>query len=306
MTSSSTIQYLQQEEINKKLWDDCIRKADNGLIYARSFYLETMCDHWDALVWNNYQVVMPLPWRRKAGIQYLYQPFLTPQLGIIGCGITKELTQEFLISVPGKFRFWEINLNKDNFFDLPQFPLKRKHNYFLSLEQSYQRIEQGYNQNLKRNIKKAKNRNCVYSEEVPLKEVLGPALKQFSRYTRFSKKEANRFQLVVEGLLKEDKARLAGVYQNKVLCAACVFLFDHRTAYYILATTTAQGKTTGASHFLLDQFIKGQAGKIQVLDFAGSDVASVAFFYESFGAQSYSYGTLRTNNLPPWIKWIKG
>ncbi len=37
---------------------------------------------WDALVLDDYQAVMPLTWRSKFGIRYLYQPAFTQQTGI--------------------------------------------------------------------------------------------------------------------------------------------------------------------------------------------------------------------------------
>src|SRR5690348_11211121 len=118
MSSTDTIQYLKNDQINKQLWDECIDKTDNGLIYAYSFYLDQMADNWDALVLNNYEAVMPLPWRKKFGIYYLYQPFLTAQLGLFGNAISGELLQKFLQAIPSKFRLWEFSLNHQNLFSL--------------------------------------------------------------------------------------------------------------------------------------------------------------------------------------------
>ena len=52
------------------------RIFDNGLIYAYSFYLDTMAKHWDAFILNDYEAVMPLTWNKKYGITYYYtSPF---------------------------------------------------------------------------------------------------------------------------------------------------------------------------------------------------------------------------------------
>ncbi|HEU0112812.1 MAG TPA: hypothetical protein VFQ73_18195, partial [Flavisolibacter sp.] len=67
MTETIRIQYYPGKSINKQAWDKCISNASNGLIYACSTYLDTMSDNWDALVLNNYEAVMPLPWRKKYG-----------------------------------------------------------------------------------------------------------------------------------------------------------------------------------------------------------------------------------------------
>ena len=83
--------YKQRKEIDEAKWDKCISKASNGLIYAYSYYLDGMADNWDALVLNDYEVVMPLPWRKKFGFYYLYQPAFTAQLGLFGRDINKEL-----------------------------------------------------------------------------------------------------------------------------------------------------------------------------------------------------------------------
>ena len=58
------IRYLQRDEINTRSWDRCIEAADNGLIYAYTHYLDVMARHWDALVYKDYEAVMPLTWNR--------------------------------------------------------------------------------------------------------------------------------------------------------------------------------------------------------------------------------------------------
>ena len=76
------IAYLTYQQINKSKWDDCINKSINKLIYAESFYLDTITENWDAIVLNDYEAVMPLIWKKKFGIKYLYQPAFLQQAGI--------------------------------------------------------------------------------------------------------------------------------------------------------------------------------------------------------------------------------
>jgi hypothetical protein len=65
------------------------------------------------------------------------------------------------------------------------------------------------------------------------------------------------------------------------------------------------GKTLGASHYLIDRFIHDHAGQKMLLDFEGSDIRNLAFFYSSFGAITELYPSLRINRLPWYIKWLK-
>jgi hypothetical protein len=65
------------------------------------------------------------------------------------------------------------------------------------------------------------------------------------------------------------------------------------------------GRTLGASHALIDAFIQDHAQQDMVLDFEGSDIRNLAFFYSSFGAVAELYPAFRLNRLPFWLRWLK-
>jgi len=56
---------------------------------------------------------------------------------------------------------------------------------------------------------------------------------------------------------------------------------------------------------LIDAFIQDHAGKNIILDFEGSDIKSLAFFYSSFGAVEEKFTAIRRNKLPSYLKWAK-
>ena len=76
------ITYLTRTQLNKNEYDNCIHNAPQSKVYALSWYLDIVADNWGALVLNNYEAVMPLPWRKKYGICYVYPPCWTQQLGV--------------------------------------------------------------------------------------------------------------------------------------------------------------------------------------------------------------------------------
>jgi hypothetical protein len=114
MNDSHQIKYITQQNIDKEKWDACIDLAPNGLIYAYSFYLNKMAKHWDALVLNDYETVMPLTWNKKYGFSYLYQPAFTASLGVFGKNIMPEIVKKFLDAIPTKYKLVEISLNSGN------------------------------------------------------------------------------------------------------------------------------------------------------------------------------------------------
>ena len=85
---------------------------------------------------------------------YLFQPFLTAQLGLFGKNINASLLEKFLTAIPGKFKYWDFNLNHNNVFSIEGFILFQRSNFILSLNKPYETLRGEYRENIKRNIKK--------------------------------------------------------------------------------------------------------------------------------------------------------
>lgn len=98
------IRYLKNNEIDVKKWDACVEQSPNGLLYASSFFLNNLC-MWDALVLNDYEAVMPLPKRKKWGVEYIYNPAYAAQCGVTGNNINTEIIQPLIINTPKRSRY---------------------------------------------------------------------------------------------------------------------------------------------------------------------------------------------------------
>lgn len=303
MQERTQLYYRQRSEIDGSKWDYCINKAVNGLIYAYSFYLDHSADNWDALVLNDYEAVMPLPWRKKFGVYYLYQPYFTAQLGLFGQNTTADLLEQFLSAIPSKFRLWEFSLNQGNLFQLNNNHLFQRVNYVLPLNQSYESLYSNYRENIKRNIKKSIQYGCTIKTDIDVSEIIELTKLQPNAGPE---NELRKFEQLYLLLKKQSMAKAYGVFSNKnELLASCVFTFSHNRAYYILVGNHPNGRTLGASHALIDAFIKDHAGQNLLLDFEGSDIRNLAFFYSSFGAAEEKYSAIKLNKLPWYIRWMK-
>lgn len=305
MSKEFSIQYITHEEIDKSKWDVCINEASNGLIYAYSFYLDQMAANWDALILDDYKAVMPLTWNKKFGIHYLYQPFITAQLGLFGNDVHADLLNAFLRAIPQKFKYWDIYLNHNNVFDNKDFSTYLRSNYVLNLQQPYNEIYNNYRENIRRNIKKAFNTGCKVVKGFDVARVIELAIMQMREYDKESTENTDRFRRLFEKLSRKKMAITYGITLNSQLLASAVFFFSHNRAYYILVGNHPNGKTLGASHALIDAFIKDNAEKNLFLDFEGSDIRNLAFFYESFGAIEEKFAGLKYNKLPFYMKWLK-
>jgi lipid II:glycine glycyltransferase (peptidoglycan interpeptide bridge formation enzyme) len=125
-------------------------------------------------------------------------------------------------------------------------------------------------------------------------------------HSKTSSENAKRFRLLYQQLHREKKAITYGILSGKdALLASAVFFYSHSRAYYILVGNHPDGRTTGASHALIDAFIRDHAGQNIILDFEGSDIPNLALFYSGFGALEEKYAAIKNNNLPFYMKWLK-
>ena len=306
MEAGNQIKYLQHKEIDKAKWDACITKAPNGLIYGYSFYLDCMSKHWDALVFGDYEAVMPLTWNKKYGFAYMYQPAFTASLGVFGKDLIGELIGNFIKSIPAKFKLIEISLNRGNIVgDSKNFSLLRS-NYILYLNKPYEEIYNAYRDSHKRNINKAFQLGCRVSKETSIDEMIQLNKELLQNVDGTKPGDYSNFKRLYELLKIREQAKTYAIVdpKNKVLASA-VFFFSHNRAYYILVGNHPDGKTIGASHALIDAFIKDHAGQDLILDFEGSDIRNLAFFYSSFGATEEIYPALKINKLPWYVRLLK-
>ena len=303
MNMAPDIKWVRAGSIDRLKWDQCMDQAENSRIYGYSWYLDAMAENWDALVLGDHEWIMPLPWRSIYGIRYIYQPFLCAQLGIFGKPLTVELTRQFIEAIPACFRLAEISLNPGN-SGAPHSLIRN--NYVLDLRPSYEQLYQQYRENIQRNTKKAFQLGCQVTFEIGVEQVIGLALSQMHKTDKNIERNIQLFNKLYELLKIKQEATIYGINgPDGQLLASAVFFFSKGRAYYILVGNHPNGRTIGASHALIDAFIKDHSGQQLLLDFEGSDIRNLAFFYSSFGAGLEQYPFLKWNRLPAWLKWLK-
>ncbi len=305
MSAQQEIRRLKNREIDYAKWDDCIQNAANGNLYAKSWYLDVVSPEWEALIWDDYEFVMPLPYRKKLGISYLYQPLYCQQLGIFPKP-PADIAMEFFNTITQNYSYFDIQLNASNLppknFRKIQ-PLPRK-NFLLHLGTDYEVIYSGYSTNTKRNLAKASKNNLGLLPGISLEEYM--KFKAANLPVKLSAgKLKNLRQLIAFGQHK-GFGRIYGVYSPaNELCAAVYFCRFKERVIYMNAVSNEQGKKLGAMPFLIDNFIRENADRNLTIDFEGSMIPGVARFYEGFGASPETYYRIRSKRLPFPIKLLR-
>lgn len=293
--------YVKHADIDKEKWDRCIDQSTNGLIYAHSFYLDSMSENWDALVHNDYEAVMPLTWKRKFGISYLYQPAFTQQLGVFGnIGSIDQITEAFLNHAFSHFSFVEINLNFGNYY---KKAAKQKCNLILPLNRSFEEIEKKFRKDF---VKKIETSDLIYTTSNDFENAILLFQKRYSKKISLSKNHYERFNQLCY-LMKEKGDLIVRKVTNKKgeLLSTAILFKDTKRIYYILSTTSEQGRKQQANYFLLYQLIKEFSGQDLIFDFEGSEIDSIKLFFKKFGAIEQNYPFVKINNLSFLQKRIK-
>jgi len=294
------INYLTYNEIDSNKWDECIRASFNGNVYAYTWYLDIVCENWEALVEDDYERVFPLTTRKKFGINYLYQPFFTQQLGIFSKNILKkETVEKFINSIPEKYKFAEILLNTFNKIDKRKFIATPQLNHELDLISSYKILERHYSKNTKRNIKKAEKAGLKIIKNVKPDEII-ELFRNNRGKTVMTLKERNYTILsrLIYAAIYRGIAQIYGAYtQNNQLCSAVVFIEGNKKAVFIFSGSNSEARENGAMPFLIDAFIKDNSDKHLTLDFDGSNDENLARFYKGFGSKEVFYSKLEFNKL---------
>jgi hypothetical protein len=280
------IRHLSHKSIDKEKWDQVISAATNGLIYAKSWYLDIVSPNWEALVSDNYTFVFPIPIKRKYKLPYIVQPHLTQQLGIFSNQqITGEIIRLFIQKLPSYS--YELNLNEQNHLQ----GLKGEPNYILDLSKSYKEIASNYSKNTLRNIEKAHKLKLKIIDNISL-----------GSYIDFYQNTSKTYKAVdcecLEKLIlagqKHAEIKLSGVFNasDEMIAALCYTEFNQRITY-LVPVSNETGKKEFAMFYLVDHIIRQEAAKDKLLDFEGSKIEGVARFYKGFGAKNHPYYILK-------------
>ncbi len=296
------IQYLRHTDIDQAKWDLCIEQSVNSMVYGFSWYLNIVSPNWEALVLGDYLAVMPLTAHRKYFIKYLSQPFFTQQLGVFSkTAISQETIQEFLHSIPLSFRFIDIQLNEQNQVLDEKLKIRKRKNYVLDLDRSYEKIQKGYNSQAKRNLKSAKKFGLEL-RSISAKEVLVFYKLHKAISTRGVKSsDYNRLQQLMEMAHNYRNILCKGVFSKSgEMLAAGAFLVHKNRVIFLLGNGSEQGREMGGMTFLMDSLLFQFSNLQMLFDFEGSEIDGIARFFKSFGPEKRNYYRFKRNRLP-WI-----
>lgn len=300
------IRHLPHHEIDKARWDAWLLECPDRLWYMQSWVLDLCCPDWEALV-NDTGAIMPLIHRRKYGVGYLYQPYAMQQQGVFAPAHPDGFDDAFIAAVPERFRYWDVQLNAAMRVRAERDDkLIPRTNQEMRLDADATTLRAGYSQGHRRNLKKAGSDPPVIVRDVGSAEFT--ALFERTTGKRFGNVPTGGLLLLerlVAEALERGQCTLLGVREVGNLIAAVCFMEWEGRSILLKSANDKAGSDRQAMFHLVDRYISEHAGSGLLLDFAGSNTASVARFNEGFGARSSVYLRLVRNRLPLPFRWLK-
>ncbi|MEP6684706.1 MAG: hypothetical protein ABJA35_15655 [Parafilimonas sp.] len=295
------LQLLSSHEIDKQKWDDCLKDSINPFIYASSVYLDCMADNWDGIVGDDYNIIMPIPWRKKFGVQYSYHVPFIQQLGVFGKEFKQDDVNDCIRLMLQNFKYGDYSLNFMNTIKSG----KQSNNYMLSLASNYRSTSFFYSDKLKSDLTKAANNSFEYVTATA-DEVINLFKELYTE--RMPDLDAENYKKLYDlSVIKDKENNLITrkiIVKNKAV-AMGLLLKDKFRIYNLISCTTSEGRVMHAGHFLYDSLIKEFSQTGLIFDFEGSDIPGVEHFFKSFGAINQPYTKIHFNRLPYFLRLLK-
>lgn len=281
------IKKIKHNNIDFTKYDGCITAAFNHRVYAESWYLNLMTNNsWDCLVLNDYEAVMPLPFKKKMGIKYIVMPNFCQQLGVF---YAKEITTEQFTLFEKKLHRYLVRSYHFNEENTTVFQPKGelRNNYLLNCAKEYSVLKQAYRKNRIYDLLKFEQSSCEIKKEIDFLSI--DQLIRLNYNTVFNKQDV----MLIKKLLKHaENEKNTEIIQLKIMfsgkCVASnIFLNTKKRVTNSFLFRDKLFNKINTSTVLIDAIIQQSNGK--TLDFEGSMVEGIATFFESFRAKKHFY-----------------
>lgn len=290
------IRYVRHNDIDLSAWDARLERCANKLWYGLSWTLNAAEPGWDALIDEESGAQMALPWRRKFGITYAYQPFLLQQLGPFAPGPSTTDTSRFIAAMPSHIRFADIYLCPGT--SGPPM-LTEQQNITFRLNAPVEVLRGRYSENHRRTLKKTGETAAGWEPRVPLPDITAFLIgsEQFRKWG--IKPDQQRALMRVLSTADERGHGFAcGVRSGGALVCAAYFVKWGGRLIFLKGLANEEGRKLHAMHYLIDRVIAEHAGQDLLFDFAGTNDPDLARFYMGFGGERSVYLRALVNKLP--------
>lgn len=281
----SEVRKIKRKDLDLEKYSKALSASLNYRVYAEYWYLDVVSKgNWECLVYGDYEVLMPISFQRKFGFKFVLQPLYCQQLGVF---YPKEISTELFQKFESKLHQYRVRSYHFNEENTSKFNPKgeKRINYVLELNPSYEEIKRGFSKSTKWNLKQfeksqipIKNSDFSFKSAVDLK--VKTSLKPFSKELLF-----DCFQV----LANHNRLKIFHIELDGNMEAYACFVRSGNRWIYISAATKEQGKKIAAPTGFLHEIIEKYSHQNFELDFEGSMIPQINYFFKGFGGNPNEY-----------------
>ncbi len=259
------------------------------LPYGLTWWLDTVTDgHWDALVVDDYRLVLPLPDLRRARIvPAIISPAYTQQLGPYGT-VTDEAITSLLRAVPQRVQI-ALPIRPDvNPAAIPaRYRYRRRINYVVDLSVPMPQVVKGFPKTLQSLLRK--------SGSDSLERFSPEHHADLNRKLLGGRKGINvkHFSVLERLMLEVERRGFGACYQlredGELLAAGFFPRFGGRTINLAPVSTELGRKRRGMSRLLALVMARDAGCPGSRFDFEGSELPGVKEYFAKFGGEDEGY-----------------
>lgn len=277
-------------------------------IFSQAWWLDSVAgENWDVVIvekGNEIHASMPFLLKKKYGVTIITQPALTQNLGpwlrpsdakyAKRLSREKELMNQLISQLPKHHHFQQNwHFSRENWlpFYWHGFSQYTRYTYQLTSLNDLERVMSGFQENIRREIKKASGRaKITVVEDASLDEFIELNRLVFSRQgMRMPCSPA--FIRKIDDAASERGQRKIFIAKDELGTphAGLYLIWDNDSAYYLMGGGDPKLRSSGATSLCMWKAIQFASTVSKSFDFEGSMIEPIERFFRAFGAKQVPY-----------------
>lgn len=283
------IRRLKYHEIDFQKYTKCLENSVQRNWYAKKEVLDQLSENWEILMFEDYKAILPIPLKKKFGINFVIMPLFCQQLGVFSEKDDTGINDQFLQFLKKNYTILLYSFNDRNLFSEP---LKKKKNYTIPLSDYVILRRKKYFKGRKSTAKCAQH--LIYKEIDLNAEHISFIEKNFKGLKKET--DIKKFKDYMKFLHQNNSLKLCAAYLEEKLINVAV-LVDESTQLSLLGLINDETyKTENGPSFLIDKILSNYIHQ-KSFNFMGSNIRGIEIFFKSFGGELQEYPYLQSKIL---------
>lgn len=283
------IRRLKYNDIDFEKYTRCLENSEQRNWYAKKEVLDQLSGNWEILMYGDYEAVLPIPLKKKFGINFVIMPLFCQQLGVFSKKDDLEINNQFLKFLKKHYKVFLYSFNyRNSFLDT----LGKKKNYTIPISDFVALKRKKYFKGRKSTVKCAQH--LIYKEIALSTEHISFIETNFKGLKK--KTDINSFKNYMNFLQQNNSLKLCAAYLEEKLINVAVLVSENGQLSLLGLINDETHKDENGPSFLIDRILNIHIYQ-KAFNFMGSNIRGIEIFFKSFGGELQEYSYLESKIL---------